>query len=127
MAGRVVDSSVLLAYLNGEPSALDLEALLFGADLSAVNLAEVVGKLAEAQREPDLAQRLIETFHLTVHPADEAMAIRVGLLRGETRHLGLSLGGRFCLALSQRLGFPVVTADRAWQALDIGIEIRVIR
>lgn len=127
MADCVVDSSVLLAYLNGEPSAVDLEEILFSADLSAVNFAEVVSKLTEMRRDPVLAQKLVETFQLTIHPADEAMAFRAGGLRAETRHLGLSLGDRFCLALAGRLKLPVLTADRAWAELDLGLDIRAIR
>ena len=48
-------------------------------------------------------------------------------LRSVTRGAGLSLGDRACLALGDRLGCPVITADRAWASLDIGIEIVLIR
>jgi len=44
-----------------------------------------------------------------------------------TRSSGLSFGGRACLALAEHRGVPVVTADRSWQSLNIGIEIRLIR
>jgi PIN domain nuclease of toxin-antitoxin system len=37
------------------------------------------------------------------------------------------LADRACLALGLRLGGPVVTADRVWGKLDIGIEIILIR
>jgi ribonuclease VapC len=43
------------------------------------------------------------------------------------RHYGLSLGDRACLALAMELKLPVVTADRAWIDLDLGIDICVIR
>jgi PIN domain nuclease of toxin-antitoxin system len=49
------------------------------------------------------------------------------LLRRQTRDHGLSLGDRACLALAVSLGLPVMTADRAWMALDLGIEVIVIR
>lgn len=38
-----------------------------------------------------------------------------------------SLGDRACLALAMELKLPVVTADRAWIDLDLGIDICVIR
>jgi PIN domain nuclease of toxin-antitoxin system len=44
-----------------------------------------------------------------------------------TRHAGLSLGDRACLALGEGLGYPVITADRVWASLDLGIEVVVIR
>lgn len=48
-------------------------------------------------------------------------------LRPATRHAGLSLADRACLALARRLGVPAVTADRAWGDLDVGVEVRLIR
>ena len=57
--------------------------------------------------------------------ADDGPAI--ARLRPTTRHLGLSLADRGCLALAQRLELPVVTTDRAWVQLRIGVEIRLAR
>jgi len=39
----------------------------------------------------------------------------------------LSLGDRACLALGERLGLPVVTADRAWADLDLDVAVSLIR
>jgi len=47
-----------------------------------------------------------------------------------TRHLGLSLGDRSCLALARSRGITVVTADRAWREIDaeeLGVPVEVIR
>jgi|GEM_PF-2780485 len=40
---------------------------------------------------------------------------------------GLSLGERACLALALALGRPLVTADRVWGNLDVGVEVILIR
>ena len=45
----------------------------------------------------------------------------------KTAGKGLALGDRACLALAQRLGAPAVTAERAWDKLDIDVEIQLIR
>jgi ribonuclease VapC len=37
------------------------------------------------------------------------------------------LGDRACLALGLHLGRPVITADRVWASLNLGVEIVVIR
>ena len=41
----------------------------------------------------------------------EEDALEAGRLRRDTRHLGLSLGDRACLALGLRLGLPILHAD----------------
>jgi ribonuclease VapC len=51
----------------------------------------------------------------------------IARLRPLTRAQGLSLGDRACLATGLRLGRPVITADRSWAALDVGVTIQLIR
>jgi len=64
---------------------------------------------------------------LGVIPFDGLQARTAARLRAMTRHAGLSLGDRACLALGDRLGYPVVTADRVWAGLQVGTEIIMIR
>jgi len=45
-----------------------------------------------------------------------------------TRKLGLSLGGRACLALAIRLGGAAVSTDRAWAKLPADVvRVEVVR
>ena len=60
-------------------------------------------------------------------PLSAAQASAAGLLRRMTRAQGLSLGDCCCLALALERGARVMTADRAWAGLDLGVEIEVIR
>jgi PIN domain nuclease of toxin-antitoxin system len=55
------------------------------------------------------------------------MARQTGALRPATKALGLSLGDRACLALARRERLPILTADRSWAKLDLGIPIKVMR
>jgi PIN domain nuclease of toxin-antitoxin system len=64
---------------------------------------------------------------LTVVPFTALLAFRAAELRNPTRKIGLSLGDRACLATALELGLPVVTADRVWSKLKLGIDIHVIR
>jgi PIN domain nuclease of toxin-antitoxin system len=72
-------------------------------------------------------RRILDSMALEIVPFDQAQALRTGLLRSHTRHMGLSLGDRACLALAEHLAVPAFTADRIWQSLNIGIEVRLIR
>ena len=124
----VLDSSVVLAKFLGEPGAdaIPDDAVATGR-ISAVNLSEVVAKLAERGVPSAQIAEVAETLRRRSHAFDAEQAVAAGLLRPATLPAGLSLGDRACLALAQALGAPVLTADRAWAGLDVGLEIEVIR
>ena len=98
-----------------------------GALISAVNLAEVVGKLADAGMPGDQIELALSSLGLRVVPLDAQAATDVGLLRPATRALGLSLGDRACLALGMASGLPVLTSDRAWSLVEVGAVVEVVR
>jgi len=123
----VWDASALLLVVNDEPGGKALADDLEGAVVSSVNLAEVVSKLADAGLPEDALREALGAMPLEVVAFDEATAFAAGLLRPATRAHGLSLGDRACLGLAATMALPVVTADRAWQRLQLGIEIRVAR
>lgn len=123
----IVDASVLMAAMQGEISPEQGEHWLQGASISAVNLSEVVAKFAKRGLPSSRVERWVSGFQLDIWPFDAAMAYRAGNLRPLTRTMGLSFADRACLALAQQLDRPVVTADRAWAALDLGIPVEVIR
>jgi PIN domain nuclease of toxin-antitoxin system len=129
----VLDASALLALLKGEPGAERVaEALERGAYLSAVNLAEILSKLADWGEDPAEAQARMAQVGLLgaaveVLPFTGEDALEVARLRALTRAYGLSFGDRACLALARRLGLPALTAERAWAELDLGIPVEVLR
>lgn len=124
----VLDTSALLAVLNGEPGANRLTTELLSAAVSStVNLAEVQGKLVERGLSPDRAWAACLAPVAEAIPFTAEQAKVAGSLIAETRRLGLSLGDRACLALALALQAPVYTADRAWKNLKLGLRIHVIR
>jgi PIN domain nuclease of toxin-antitoxin system len=123
----VLDASALLALLNAEPGNEEVERSIPGAAISAVNLSEVVAKLNEAGMSEKAVRSALEDIEIDIHPFDRESAYRTGALRAATKKLGLSLGDRACIALGGQLQRPVLTADRNWRDLELGIEIRVIR
>ncbi|MCB0862977.1 MAG: type II toxin-antitoxin system VapC family toxin [Solirubrobacterales bacterium] len=129
----MLDSSALLAYLQLEPGEDAIRAALAGGSIiSSVNLSEVLEVLSRANAKPDeLAREMDESgvlfSALLVEEFTHDDSIEAARLRPLTRHLGLSLADRACLALASRMEFPVLTADQAWAELDLGLDIRVIR
>jgi PIN domain nuclease of toxin-antitoxin system len=123
----VLDASALLALLNDEPGAEVVASHLDGAVVSAVNISEVVAKLADAGVPPDVIRAALDELDLEVLPFDTLHAYAAGELRPLTRHLGLSFGDRACLAVGQVLGRPVLTTDRNWQTLKLPIPVHLVR
>ncbi len=124
----VLDASAILAVINGEPRAEKLTPeLLAGAVGSAVNLAEVQTKLVSRGWTPDQAWEDATSPVREVLAFDGEQARIAGDLVTETRHLGLSLGGRACLALGIALKLPVYTAEKVWRKLKVGVRIHVMR
>ena len=127
MDSVVLDSSAVLAFLYGEPGGEHVSKVLHGAAISTVNFAEVLARLIDRGWPDTEALAMISNLPLLVRAFDSDHAISAGLLRPDTRRLGLSLGDRACLALARAEGLPVLTSDRAWASLDVGVEIRMIR
>jgi ribonuclease VapC len=126
MIDCVVDSSVVMAVLYGEPGIDTAITRLSQAAISSVNFAEVVSKLCEDGVSAAEAQAHILEFDLEVVPFDLDQATIAGALRPITRAQGLSLGDRACLALARQRNVTVLTADRAWSRLS-GFDITLIR
>lgn len=127
MAKTVLDASALLAFVNREPGAERVTAVLGEAAISTVNFSEVVTKLALRNRSPQRILDELTEFELEVVDFSRALAEDAGLLATATRGQGLSLGDRACLALARRENAVALTADNAWRQVQVGIEIQFIR
>lgn len=123
----VADASAILALLVGEPITRFNPTRLAGASISAVNLSEVLAQLQEFGMPESEAAAAVARLELRIVPFDEPLARAAARLRLLTRRVGLSLGDRACVALGEKLGCPVVTADRVWASLEIGVAVVVIR
>ena len=122
-----LDASALMAVVLNEPGADVVIRELREAIIGAVNLSEVVAKLVDRGGTEEAIRHRMELLSLDVRPFDAELAYQAGLLRMATRHRGLSFGDRACLALGRREDVPVLTAERAWADLDVGVRIVVIR
>lgn len=127
MTEMVLDASAILAVLRGEPGRDAVIDVTYRALTCSVNLAEVVAKLVDEGAVMPQIEEAVSRVAGRVVDFDRDLAIQAGILRSATRHKGLSLGDRACLALALRERRPVMTADQAWADLDLGIEVVLIR
>ena len=127
MNDYVLDASALLTLLNTEKGADLVQELLPRAVISSVNLAEVVTRLSLLKIPEIEIHEILDPLGLEIIPFDENQAFQAGVLSKITQSLGLSLGDRACLALAVTTHKNVVTADRIWKELKLGIEIQLVR
>ena len=126
-AGLLLDASAVLALLFAETGGDHVAAILPGAAISSVNLSEVVAKMHDRGLGEEQVAANLTDLKLTVIPFDQFMAERAGAMRVQTRAKRLSLGGRACLATAEACGRTVLTAGRAWLAVDVGVVIEQLR
>jgi len=126
-AEAILDASAIMAVVFQEPGEAVVRGIARETAASAVNVAEVYSRAIERGSTEALVDLAISTLAINVRHFDALDARAAARLRAPTRHLGLSLGDRACLALAQRLDLPVLTADRSWAKLDIGVEVHLIR
>ena len=125
-ATSVLDSSAILAVLNAENGSENVAPLLSGSIVSSINVAEVLTKLVERNVRLKDALGDFLKLGLEIIEFDVKQAAKVAELRPVTRHLGLSLGDRSCLALAISENITAVTADKIWSNLDL-CKVKIIR
>lgn len=123
----VVDASAILALLWSEPGSEAVADVIGEAVMSSVNLAEVCSKLADRGIGGDAAREMLTDLPIRIAVFDEGQAFAVGEMRDRTRALGLSIGDRACLGLAMLEGASAMTADKAWNTSDLGVDIMLIR
>lgn len=116
----ILDASALLALIFREPGADVVgTALKAGAQMSAVNVAEVASRLHQEGWTAFDVNALFQDLPILILPFDFNTAALCGRYRPLTDHLGLSLGDRACLATAYLQAGTALTADRTWTQLDL--------
>lgn len=123
----VLDASAVLALLNREAGADVVQSHLADAALSVANAIEIGSKLVDGGMSREAAWEAIELLDIELIELDVELAGLATALRRDTRHKGLSLADRACLATAIREKATALTADRAWAGLDLPCPIEVIR
>jgi ribonuclease VapC len=127
MNSVVLDASALLALLHKERGCDVVARNLPCAALLTVNYTEVLKKTVENGGTLAAAESFIRQLQLEIIPFDERLASDTAALWDKARKSGLSLADRSCLALGRSLNRTVLTADKRWAELDLGVKVKVIR
>ncbi|NBV06300.1 MAG: PIN domain-containing protein [Proteobacteria bacterium] len=127
----VIDTSAVIALINREEGFEVVEKHIGNAIISSVNFSEVITvanrELFETEEERVEGLKLIRNTFSHIIEFDAEQAIIAASFDPLTKKYGLSLGDRACLALAQQQKLPVLTADKVWKELELGVEVQLIR
>lgn len=124
----IIDASAMLAFLFREPGHERVAHGLGSSPcMSAVNLSEVIGRFVRDGHDPAEVLSRLQATALEIAPFQAEDAALTAALEPATRAHGLSFADRACLALGLARNGPVLTADRAWLDLEIGVDVVPIR
>ena len=124
----VMDASALLALMHGEPGSAVVDELIQDQECiaSSVNIAEVGTKLIDKGLAPAHLTRTLKELNVQAIDFDLEQATLCASLRLSTKHVGLSLGDRACLALAQLVKGTAVTGDSAWSDAAEAVSVKVL-
>lgn len=124
----LLDASAILAFLQGEPGEEIVRHALQSANcmVTAANQTEVITRSLDRGGDPDTIALILSELNYTVIDILAMDGAQAGWLRSTTRHLGLSLGDRLCLAAAQRIKAKLLTGDRPWLTLAATLDLDIV-
>lgn len=126
MAEVILDASAILALLRLEPGFQQVADVIANGIVSVVNESEVISKLVWHGHTSEQALGVVADLPYRTVGLDRSLAQRAGLLWQLTKPQGLSFADRCCLALAEKERLPVLTADRRWAEVSMGLHIQLI-
>ena len=128
-AGLVLDSWPLLAYIQNEPVADAVEAVLTEASrrgqpiwISNINLGEIWYTLARRQSPPFANQQIQALEELGIERVDADWPLTLQAAHYKSRHK-ISYADGFAAALAKSRNAPLVTGDEEFRPLEKEIQI----
>ena len=127
MSKYVLDASALIALINQEPGADKVGPLMPHSVINAVNYCETVQRLRRSGIPQEEIKLVLTRLVAPPLPFDESLVYLAASIHERTRDYGLSFGDCACLALARSLELPAITAEKAWEKIDVGVKIVRIR
>ncbi|MEZ6064119.1 MAG: type II toxin-antitoxin system VapC family toxin [Planctomycetaceae bacterium] len=123
----VVDASAVLALMLGEKGVDKVEEMREESVISTVNILEALSRLVRHDVNAERAQLFLRQAFPNAIAFDRQQAETAAMIHSATRSFGLSYGDCACLALGIVRRAPVLTGDRRWKELDIGVKVLLFR
>ncbi len=123
----IIDSSAVIAALYDEESKFDFEKYLPHSVINVVNYSEVIAVLLRDGMEARTAGELTQNIIPKIIQLSRDEALLAAEIRVKGKEYGISTGDSFCLACAKLNNYSVITADRIWSRLNLGIEIIQVR
>jgi PIN domain nuclease of toxin-antitoxin system len=123
----VLDASALLALIFAERGYENVIAPARGSHIVSVNFSEVAARIIAIDGDIARADVVVNRLEISVAPFDRQLARITAELRPKTSSIGASFADRACLAFGAQTGLPILSADKRWMELDLGLDIRMIR
>lgn len=123
----VLDASAIIAAIRGEKGGelvFEIDGLPF---VSTVNIVEARSKLFDFGHSLEDVERLMEMVDMVEVDFTSAQSRIASGMRDTTRHAGLSLGDRACLALAVEKNAVAMTTDQQWGKVDVAVRVELIR
>ena len=127
MSAFVIDASAILAMIFDEAGGDMVADVCDGAMLSAVNLDEVLHKVARRGVDPMLVETQLSRLGIAVVVFDARQARVSAALHARLAGTDTSFADRACLSMGLMLNTTVLTADAKWMRLGLDVDIRLIR
>ena len=124
-ATDLLDASAVLAWLQEEPGADQLDAVIEQSTIGAANWSEVLQKVWQHGRDGDEVAALLVTLGLEVESVTPEIAIEAARMWSQCPDL--SLADRLCLAAGKIRAATVWTADRTWGGRSLGVVVKLLR
>lgn len=123
----VLDSSAILAVTGNESGAEVVIPVIRRSVISCVNYLECLRKIVEAGMPAAEASLMLEEMEIEVIDYTIVQADLAASMVREAKHKGISLGDLACLSLAKHMKLPVLTADKTWAKLKVGVKVKLIR
>ncbi|HJD59317.1 MAG TPA: type II toxin-antitoxin system VapC family toxin [Rickettsia endosymbiont of Omalisus fontisbellaquei] len=128
MSKIIFDASALIALFAKEDGYQLIKKHMRDGVISSVNIAEVYKYCIEKQGlTEETAKILIKLSDIKIIDFCPEQALISANIINKTKIYGLSLGDRACIALAIFKNYPILTCDKVWQKLDLGIKFIMAR